>query len=137
LISCMDKIISILQILTHLHASKSSVIVFCETCTGNSFPVFEIPGAGKRLDYRLHDGWSFLSLSPGSSLQSRSHLNRLKHCQARRSDASLHVDHLGDIHGSRSGARPPIREAITKKVYISPGSGSLAGDKKTLSVVYY
>ena len=24
------------------------------------------------------------------------------------------MDHLGDVHGSRSGARPPIREAITK-----------------------
>ena len=31
------------------------------------------------------------------------------------SDASLHVDHPGDIYGSRSGARPPVREAITKK----------------------
>jgi hypothetical protein len=45
------------------------------------------------------------------------------------------VDHLGDVHGSRSGARPPIREAITKNVYISPGSGSL--DKNTHSFVYY
>ena len=54
-----------------------------------------------------------------------------------RSDASLQVDHLGDVHGSRSGARPPIREAITKNVYISPGSGSLVGDKNTQSVVYY
>jgi hypothetical protein len=52
-----------------------------------------------------------------------------------RSDASLQVDHLGDVHGSRSGARPPIREAITKNVYISPGSGSL--DKNTHSFVYY
>jgi hypothetical protein len=32
-----------------------------------------------------------------------------------RSDASLQVDHLGDVHGSRFGARPPIREAISKK----------------------
>ncbi len=31
-----------------------------------------------------------------------------------RSDASLQVNHLGDVHGSRPGARPPIREAITK-----------------------
>jgi len=48
-----------------------------------------------------------------------------------KSDASLQVDHLGDVHGTRSGARPPIREAITKNVYISPGSGSLDDDKNT------
>jgi len=29
-----------------------------------------------------------------------------------RSDASLQVDHLGNVRESRSGARPPIREAI-------------------------
>ena len=33
-------------------------------------------------------------------------------------------------------ARPYIREAITKNVYISPGSGSLVGDNDTHSVVY-
>jgi len=54
-----------------------------------------------------------------------------------KNDASLQVDHLGDVHGSRSGARPPIREAITKNVYISPGSGSLVGDKNTHSVAYH
>src|SRR5665647_119841 len=37
-----------------------------------------------------------------------------------RSDASLQVNHLGDVHGSRSGARPPIREAITKKYTYPP-----------------
>jgi hypothetical protein len=37
-----------------------------------------------------------------------------------RSDASLQVNHLGDVHGSRSGARPPIREAITKKYTYHP-----------------
>ncbi len=31
-----------------------------------------------------------------------------------RIDASLHVNHQGDVHGCRSGARPPFREAITK-----------------------
>ena len=31
-----------------------------------------------------------------------------------RSDASLQVNHPGDVHGSRSGARPPIREIIIK-----------------------
>ena len=31
----------------------------------------------------------------------------------------------------------PIREAITKNVYISPGSGSMVVDKKIQSVVYY
>jgi hypothetical protein len=34
-------------------------------------------------------------------------------------------------------ARPPIREAILKNVYTSPGSGSLVGDKNTRSVGYY
>jgi hypothetical protein len=34
---------------------------------------------------------------------------------------------------SRSGARPPIREAV----YKSPGSGSRIGDKYTPSVEYY
>jgi len=37
-----------------------------------------------------------------------------------KSDASLHVDHQADVRGFRSGARPPIGEAITKSVYISP-----------------
>jgi hypothetical protein len=36
-------------------------------------------------------------------------------------DASLQVDHRGDVHESRSGARPPIREAITKNVNILSG----------------
>jgi hypothetical protein len=31
-----------------------------------------------------------------------------------RSDASLQVNHPGDVHGFRSLARPPVREAITK-----------------------
>ncbi len=39
--------------------------------------------------------------------------------------------------GPWSGARPPIREAITKNVYISPESGSLIAGKNTQSVVYY
>ncbi|MFY9800091.1 MAG: hypothetical protein WAK10_02455, partial [Methanoregula sp.] len=39
--------------------------------------------------------------------------------------------------GPWSGARPPIREAIIKNVYISPGSGSLVAGKNTQSVVYY
>ncbi len=46
------------------------------------------------------------------------------------------VDHSGDVHGvpvwspsSHTG------EAITKNVYISPGSGSLVGDKNTQFVV--
>jgi len=38
----------------------------------------------------------------------------------KRSDASLQVNHLGDVHGSRSGARPPIREAITKMYAYHP-----------------
>ncbi len=54
-----------------------------------------------------------------------------------RSDASLHVDLLGDVHRSRSGARPLLREAITINVYISPGSGSLVAGKNTQSVVHY
>ncbi len=61
----------------------------------------------------------------------------MKNYKNDRSDASLQVDHLGDVHGSRPGARPPIRDAITKNVYISPGSGSLAAGKNTQSVVYY
>ncbi len=39
--------------------------------------------------------------------------------------------------GPQSGARPPIREAIVKNVYISLGSGSLVAGKNTQSVVYY
>ncbi len=39
--------------------------------------------------------------------------------------------------GPWSGARPPIREAITINVYISPGLGSLVAGKNTQSVVYY
>jgi hypothetical protein len=54
----------------------------------------------------------------------------MKNRKNARSGTSLHVDHFGDVHGSRSGTRPPIRKAITKNVYISPGSGSLVGDKK-------
>jgi len=37
-----------------------------------------------------------------------------------KSDSSLHVDHPGDVRGSRYRALPPVREAITKSVYISP-----------------
>ena len=54
-----------------------------------------------------------------------------------RSDASLYVNHLGDVHGSWSGVRPPLREAIKKNGYISFGSGPPVGDKNTLSVMYY
>ena len=61
----------------------------------------------------------------------------MKNHKKDRSDASLQVDHLGDVHESRSGARPSIREAITKNVYISPGSGSLIGDKKHTVRWYY
>ncbi len=39
--------------------------------------------------------------------------------------------------GPQSGARPPIREAITKNVYISPGLGFLVAGKNAQSVVYY
>ncbi len=41
------------------------------------------------------------------------------------------------ILGPWSGARPPIGEAVTKNVYISPGSGSLVAGKNTQSVVHY
>ena len=54
-----------------------------------------------------------------------------------RGDASLHVDHLGVFMGPWSGARPPIREAITINVFISPESGSLVAGKNTQSVLYY
>jgi hypothetical protein len=44
----------------------------------------------------------------------------MKNHKKERSDASLQVDHLGDAHGSRTGARFPIREAILKKyIHIS------------------
>jgi hypothetical protein len=33
------------------------------------------------------------------------------------SDALLQVYHTGNVHGSRSGARPLIREAIIKNMY--------------------
>ena len=39
--------------------------------------------------------------------------------------------------GPLSGARPPIREAIIKNVYISPVSGSVVAGKNTQSVMYY
>ncbi len=41
------------------------------------------------------------------------------------------------IMGPWSGARTPIREAITKSVYISPESGSLVAGKNTQLFVYY
>lgn len=61
----------------------------------------------------------------------------MKNSKNDRSDASLHVDHLGDAHGSRSGTRSPIRGLSLKNVYNSTGSGSHIGDKNTQSIVYY
>lgn len=36
----------------------------------------------------------------------------VKNRKNERNDTSFRVDHLGDGHGSRSGASPPIREAV-------------------------
>ena len=59
----------------------------------------------------------------------------MKNCKNDRSDASLQVYHLDDVHGSRAGARPPSRAAVTKNVYMSLGSGTLSGDKTTRCVL--
>ena len=52
------------------------------------------------------------------------------------SDTSLHVDHLGEVHfvPVQEPVLPPGRLS-EKKVSMSPGSGSRAGDKNTQSVV--
>jgi len=47
-----------------------------------------------------------------------------------RSDASLQVNHPGGVHGSRSKSPSSHQGGYHKNVYISPGSGSLVGDKK-------
>jgi hypothetical protein len=55
-----------------------------------------------------------------------------------RIDASLQVDHLDDIQGSRSRARPPIREVILIKcinmTWIGPNGRS---QKHTVRCVFF
>lgn len=61
----------------------------------------------------------------------------MKNPKKDKNDDSLQAEHLGDVHGSLSGARPPLWEAILKKCIHIAWIWLLVAKKNTQSVVHY